>query len=166
LVFVNRHNELFLAAQLLIANVARGKGNAIFCCCCRTDCTRNRCVLDADSDQLRLVACNLRYGLGKSTFAKRLVKLPQPVRDSLSKWAALSGTGFQRECDRFFAAKYVLLDLNHLPEPGSYGIRSLEQGLAAVLWRALFGRIAGFDPVPLRPMWHHGSCSSIKVCCV
>ncbi len=30
LVFVNRHNELFLAAQLLIANVARGKGIAIF----------------------------------------------------------------------------------------------------------------------------------------
>jgi hypothetical protein len=119
-------------------------------------------VFDADSDQLRLVACNLRYGLGKSTFAKRLVKLPQPVRDSLSKWAALSGTGFQ-------AAKYVLLDLNYLPEPGSYGIRSLEQGLASVLWQALFGGFAGFDPVPLRAdVASFGSSASIthRVCIV
>jgi hypothetical protein len=126
-------------------------------------------VFDADSDQLRLVACNLRYGLGKSTFAKRLVKLPQPVRDSLSKWAALSGTGFQRECDRFLAAKYVLLDLNYLPEPGSYGIRSLEQGLASVLWQALFGGFAGFDPVPLRAdVASFGSSASIthRVCIV
>jgi len=109
----------------------------------------SKSFLSADRTNSNYVGAYGPFGLGKTTLATMLANLPAPLIQDLRLWAhRCGGLGAKDSLERFLQSWYLCIDVSKIPAPQDEGVQSLEQAMAALLYKTIFGADdRGFDKV-------------------